>query len=195
MPSTAVQCWRTTSARALDEIEAAHAAVGGTGPGRRYATRQINQAYTVLLSSQFQRFCRDLHTEAVDFFLRHAVAAAPPAQQSIVRERFTEGRKLGTGNPNPANIGSDFARLGMDLWPAVAAHAASNRVRKLRLEELNRWRNAVAHQDFDPLVLGGRTEPRLSQVRAWRSACDGLALCLDDVVADYLAAIIGTRPW
>ena len=55
----------TSRRRALDEIEAAHASVGGTGPGRRYATQQINQAYAVLLASQFQGYCRDLHTESV----------------------------------------------------------------------------------------------------------------------------------
>jgi len=49
---------------ALDEIEAAHASVGGTGPGRRYATQQINQAYALLIASQFQGFCHDLHTES-----------------------------------------------------------------------------------------------------------------------------------
>lgn len=49
---------------ALGEIAAAHTAVGGQGSGRRYATQEINHAYAVLLSSQFQRFCRDLHTEA-----------------------------------------------------------------------------------------------------------------------------------
>lgn len=64
VPSAALQTWKSTAKGALDEIAAAHAAVGGQGPGRRYATQEINHAYAVLLSSQFQRFCRDLHTEA-----------------------------------------------------------------------------------------------------------------------------------
>src|SRR5207249_1308819 len=105
MPSGALRTWRTTGARALDEIEAAHTAVGGAGPGRRYATQQINQAFAVLLSAQFQRFCRDLHTEAVDHFVAHVTAAASAAQRFIVRARFTEGRKLGTGNPTSGNVG------------------------------------------------------------------------------------------
>jgi hypothetical protein len=61
MPSLAYREWITTRADALGEIEQAHAAVGGTGRGRRYATQQINQAYAVMLASQFQGYCRDLH--------------------------------------------------------------------------------------------------------------------------------------
>jgi hypothetical protein len=37
----------------LQEIENAHAAVGGTGRGRRYTTQQINRAFVMLLASQF----------------------------------------------------------------------------------------------------------------------------------------------
>ena len=65
MPSHSYREWLSKRARALDETEAAHASVGGTGPGRRYATQQINQTYAVLVASQFQGFCRDLHTESV----------------------------------------------------------------------------------------------------------------------------------
>src|SRR2546423_1551500 len=113
MPSRSLATWRTQSAAALDEIAAAHAAVGGTGPGRRVATQQINHAYTVLLSSQFQRFCRDLHSEAADFLCR---TVPLPALRPIVLRQFTLARKLDTGNPNPGNVGSDFRRFGMDLW-------------------------------------------------------------------------------
>ncbi len=54
MPSIAYRHWRTSRAKALDEIAHAHAAVGGTQRGRRYATQQINRAYAVMLASQFQ---------------------------------------------------------------------------------------------------------------------------------------------
>src|SRR5579875_2768151 len=105
MPSRSLLTWRGPAARALDEIEAAHRAVGGTGPGRRYATQQINQAYAVLLSSWFQRFCRDLRTEAIDHFVGHVAATAPVSRRNTVRGRFTDGRKLDVGNPTPGNLG------------------------------------------------------------------------------------------
>src|SRR5260370_42071330 len=78
MPSLALQDWSRRRGAALDEIEHAHRSVGGTGPGRRYLTQQINQAYVVLLSSQFQGFCRDLPTDCADYLL--ASVAAPVLQ-------------------------------------------------------------------------------------------------------------------
>jgi hypothetical protein len=66
MPSISLAHWQTDRRDALEELEAAHAKMGGVGPGRRYATQLINQAYAMVLSTQFQGFCRDLHSEAVD---------------------------------------------------------------------------------------------------------------------------------
>ncbi len=66
MPSASFRTWAGPRAAKLDEIEAAHAALTGSGRGRRWATEQVNHAYAVLLSSQFQAFCRDLHSECID---------------------------------------------------------------------------------------------------------------------------------
>src|SRR5579871_1232084 len=101
MPSVAWQYWSAGRAAALDEIEHAHRSVGGTGPGRRYLTQQINQAYAVLLSSQFQGFCRDLHTECVEYLVGPAASAVLLA---TYRRNLLFARKLDTGNPNPGNI-------------------------------------------------------------------------------------------
>src|SRR5437763_6783257 len=104
MPSRSLHAWRTTRTAALDEVENAHRLVGGTGPGRRYATQQINQAYAVLLSSQFQGFCRDLHSECVDLLV---AVIANASMQAMSGRNMQHGRKLDTGNPNPGNIGAD----------------------------------------------------------------------------------------
>jgi len=69
MPSQAYRLWKSTRARELDEVQTAHALLGGTARGRRYTTQQINRAYAVLLASQFQGFARDLHTESVDYLV------------------------------------------------------------------------------------------------------------------------------
>src|SRR5438552_14272690 len=104
MPSIALLRWQTQGERQLDEIAAAHAAVGGSGRGRRHATREVNHAYAVLLTSQFQRFCRDLHTEAVE----HIVAQVAPLRvRPVLKTRLFEARKLDRGNPNPSNLGPD----------------------------------------------------------------------------------------
>lgn len=192
MPSRSLLTWRGPSAHALDEIEAAHRAVGGTGRGRRYATQQINQAYAVMLSSQCQRFCRDLQSDAVDEL---AAIIPSPEVRDICRLQLTTGRKLDSGNPNPANIDSDFGRLGMDFWPDVIASNPRIQARRAELEALNRWRNAIAHQDFDPAALAGRTELQLADVRRWRATCNALARQFDAAVARHLATILGTAPW
>ena len=112
MSSVSLQKWNTVRRSALNEIEGAHRGIGGTTRGRRYATQQINQAYAVLLSSQFQGFCRDLHSECVDYF---AGAVTPSSFETILLAEFVQHRKLDTGNPNPGNIDSDFNRFGADL--------------------------------------------------------------------------------
>ena len=110
MPSNSLQRWNTTRVQELDQIANAHLQVGGGARGRRYATQQINHAYTMLLSSQFQGFCRDLHSEAVDHIAR---SVTPIPLRAVLRAEFTLHRKLDRGNPNPGNIGSDFNRLGL----------------------------------------------------------------------------------
>lgn len=188
MPSVALNNWNTAASDRLDEIEAAHQAVGGQGRGRRYATLQINHAYAVLLSSQFQGFCRDLHSEAADFI---AANTQPAAASNVFRLLLTQGRKLDQGNPNPGNLGSDFGRLGMQFWPQVGVVDQQRQARQTRLEELNTWRNAIAHQDWK--TVG--PDLRLSLVRRFRRTCNALARSFDQAVFDHLVAVVGHPPW
>jgi len=176
----------------LDEIEAAHRGIGGAAAGRRYATEQINHAYAVLLASQFQGFCRDLHSECVECVVR---VVAPTVLQPMLRAVFVLGRGLERGNANPGNIGADFNRLGVEFWTKVATDHPRNGRRREMLDQLNVWRNAIAHQDFDPGKLGGTTMLRLSQVRRWRNACNGLAQSFDNIMHGHVAAVTGTAPW
>jgi hypothetical protein len=191
MPSRALHFWLRDRSRALDEIEQAHRSVGGAGPCRRYATQQINHAYAVLLSAQFQGFCRDLHDDCA----AHLVQSGTMASLRVAFEgALVWGRKLNTGNPNPGNIGSDFNRFDLRFWIEVRTADARSDSRFDRLEELNRWRTAIAHQDFDPRVLGN--EPlRLERVREWQSACEGLAISFDRVMRAHLHRLTGTSPW
>jgi len=184
--------WNTTAAGKLNDIEAAHRGIGGTGRGRRFATEQINHAYAVLLASQFQKFCRDLHSECVD---RIVSAVAPDVLKPVLREELFMRRTLDRGNANPNNIGLDFNRLGLDFWAAVNVDYSKNERRKQLLEELNAWRNAIAHQDFDPARLAGATILHLRRVRLWRRVCNRLAKSFDSVMGTYIMGITGTSPW
>jgi hypothetical protein len=193
MPSIAYQQWTTDRSAALDEIEAAHRAVGGTGPGRRTATQQINLAYALLLSSQFQGFCRDLHSECADILSQ---GTAVLAWRLIYLQNFLSGRKLDMGNPNCGNLGADFNRLRLNFWPSVHADHPRNPQRAVLLEELNRWRNAIAHYHFAPdMYRGGRPSLPLADVQEWRTACDGLARSFDNVLRAHVMSITGAAPW
>jgi hypothetical protein len=189
MPSASLQTWRSQRQHALDEIEDAHRSIGGSGPGRRYATQQINQAYVVLLSSQFQAFCRDLHSECTDLFVQ---GITPADRRLAIRRVFAANRKLDFGNPNPGNIGSDFNRFGINFWGNVSSIDVRNQDRQKRLEELMLWRNAIAHQDFTSLT--GATL-HLRQVRNWRSACDHMSVAFDEVLRLRLQSVLGASPW
>jgi hypothetical protein len=150
----ALHKWLTDRSTTLDDIESTHRAVRGNGPGARAAIQQINQAYVVLLAAQFQGLCRELHTQCVRFL----VAPIPNADHQLAfRINMLLNRKLDRGNPNPGNIGADFGRFTLAFWPLVDAHRTENSSRKTVLEQLNEWRNAIAHHDDFSTVLGNRT--------------------------------------
>jgi hypothetical protein len=142
----------------------------------------------MLVSSQFQGFCRDLHTEAVDVLVG---AVQPTPLAAVVQAVMVQGRKLDQGNPNPSHLGADFSRLGMLFWPQVNALDARNTARQKQLEELNVWRNAIAHQDWTKVGPA----LRLKAVERWRSNCAALARTFDLAVGAHLARLVGRRPW
>jgi hypothetical protein len=191
MASKSLIQWNGERVDALDEIENAHVMVGGTERGRRYATQQINYAYAALLSSHFQGYCRDLHAESID----HIVAKVPPQLKELLRAEFILNRSLDRGNPHPGAIGSDFNRLGVDVWTDVYGLDARNERRRELLQELIDWRNAIAHQDFNAVAPGGNPTLHLASVRSWRSALTVLARCLDQAMSNHLRALFGSVPW
>jgi hypothetical protein len=137
-------------------------------------------------------FCRALHTECVE----HLIGAPQYAAiRLIVYNSLVHGRKLNWGNANAGNIGSDYAQLGLDIWSSVHAASPRSEQRQKKLEQLNLWRNEVAHHDFDKPRLGGRRECTLSEVREWRRACNALALDFDRAARAYLIGVTGQAPW
>jgi hypothetical protein len=195
VPSSAFVEWRDIRLPALGTIDAAHTALEGSGPGRRFRTAQLNGGYVVLVAGQFQAFCRSLHSEAAFHLTR---SLQPPPLRDAIYAALTQGRQLDTGNATPGNIGSDYARLGMDFWPAVKSLSPLNGARQTRLNELVIWRNSIAHQA--PMSAANQlttasTGPTLRWARTWRSACKQLAKDVDRAVGDHLAAVLGKSPW
>jgi hypothetical protein len=193
MPSVAFNMWFTERAATLDDVENAHRAVRGSGQGARAAALQINQAYAVLLSAQFQGYCRDLHMECTDQLV---APVADPALKIALRANLLFGRRLDRGNPNAGNVGADFNRFNVVFWPVVDGHHPDNPARRVALEDLNEWRNAIAHQDFNAALLrAGRPHLTLARVREWRKACDGLVKSFDEVLRDHVRTLTGRAPW
>jgi len=145
-----------------------------------------------MLSGQFQGFCRDLHSERVNHLVSHV---QPLSMRTMLTAEFHFGRKLDTGNPNPGNIGNDFNRFGFDFWSALFAYDPQLNAHQDELRLINEWRNAIAHQSFDPAKLGGSTALRHSQIKLWRKSCDVLAEAFDSVLANQLAVVTGSKPW
>jgi hypothetical protein len=191
MPSIAYQIWAIDRADRLEEVETAHSAIRGPAAARRAATRQLNHAYTVLLAAEFQGFCRDLHDAAIAAL----EAAVPPAMARTVADEFRLNRQLDRANANPSTLGSDFGRFGLVLWSEVDAIDPRGPSLRRLLDEMNAWRNAVAHSDFNRARLGGTMSLPIRRVRRWRTACHRLARRLDAVVRDRLTTLIGIRPW
>jgi hypothetical protein len=195
MPSLSLDVWQTGRSQRLDELESAHQSVGGQSRGRRFATQQLNRAYALLLAAQFQGYCSNFHSECASSI----VATIPdPAIRGIVRANLLLGRNLDRGNAGPGNIGNDFGRLGVSLWPALYALGARNQIRNKKMEELNSWRNAIAHDDFGDRTKfpqGRNSVLHLSRVRDWRRTCNKLAIDMDRIMGNYLTKLLGHSPW
>lgn len=192
--SLSLDIWRGSRARRLDELEAAHQSIGGLGRGRRFATQQLNRVYAVLVAAQFQGFCTDLHVERVAAIVR----GIPPSISGLATVNFRSGLAMRRGNAGPGNMGNDFERLGVSLWPELYRMDARNRNRNAMLETLNKWRNAIAHDDFEDVRAfpqRRQTVLRLSAVRAWRSARNQIASDMDTSMRNYLTNLLGVTPW
>jgi hypothetical protein len=111
MPSVSLHAWTNERSAALNELEATHRSIGGAGRGRRCATQQINQAYAVLLSSQFQGYCRELHLECADYFVQSVPLGI---LRTALRNALVQNLRLDQGNPNPGNMGAALA--GVSPW-------------------------------------------------------------------------------
>lgn len=199
MASKALSRWQTNRRIELDQLLSAHKKIGGDGPGRRYATEQLNFAYLVAVAAQFQGFCRDLHSEAVGAFVK----GLPPEISTILLVTLTKNRRLDQGNANDGTIAEDFGRLGMeDFWDLVALEQGKQRTarRLKRVRQMNMWRNAIAHNNFEQYQsrvdkLDGRLRPRLIEGTRCRAACEALAAQIEAAVAKFLAHVVGSAPW
>lgn len=197
MPSAALTTWRAERTSLLDQLLQAHAALGGPGAGRRWATAELNRALLLRVAAQFQGFAKDLHAEVAITF----GSLAQPANATLARVISTglqTKRDLDRANAQEDSLASDFGRFGIVLWDEMAKHDARTAARREHLKWFNTARNALAHDDAVKLakVIAAGYKVDLTWVRRWRSALDGLAGTMDVVMATHLARLFNVqRPW
>jgi len=191
MPSAALNKWSTFRADVLNDFESARRAVGGSHADPRRAAQQMNQAYAISLSAQFQGFCRDLHDECIAAFLPPKLSVA---WSSALGTAASAGRELDKGNPSRESLKRDFKRFGLSFVERVIALNTEQQSRFRSVDKLILWRNAIAHQDFSKPDLG-RGTLWLRWVRLWRRDCSRLAESFDAVMEEHLLLLTGRRPW
>jgi hypothetical protein len=197
MPSASLTTWAAVRARRIKRLRAAHEAFGGTGPGRRWVTDELNHALILRLASEFQGFARDLHDESSEFVTRSLAPGDHQLQKSL-RVPYTQYRRLKQGNADPATLGYDFGLFGIDLWPELyARYPAHAKGWNQKLATLNAARNGIAHDDGAKItwVQAEGWTLTLRSVDRWKSSLDGLARGLDRVMAGHLKLMYGTTPW
>lgn len=195
MTSTALTQWQSSGLARLAELEAVHANLTGTGPGRRWGTTQLNRSLFLALVAQFQSYCRDLHDEAAQVF----IGQASPQQMSTLKVLVVQGRRLDTHNPRRSTLGHDFVRVGLTLIDDLKAEGSEVAGQLDALDRVVDYRNAIGHGDetkIAALEASGRIKATKRSYEQHRRALDTLAGTMDDVVADKLASSLGIpRPW
>lgn len=195
MSSTALAMWRSSGLARLAELEAVHANLTGTGPGRRWGTTQLNRSLFLALVAQFQSYCRDLHDEAAQVF----IGQASPAQMVTLKVLVVQGRRLDTHNPRRSTLGHDFVRVGITLVDDLKAAGPQVGDRLDTLDRVVDYRNAIGHGDetkIASLEASGDIKATKRSYEQHRRTLNALAGTMDDVVADKLARSLGIpRPW
>lgn len=197
MTSDVLDRWKGERAARLDQLVLAHKEVGGTGPGRRWQTEQLNWALILRLAGEFQGFCIELHDLAAREFAVRVGGRNQPLQSTLLG-LLTRARQLDRGNAHPDSLDSDFGRFGGSWWPTVQRGDARTEDRLDHLRRLNRARNAIAHSDLGRLeALAREGYPvKLVTFRRWRSALDGLTGTMDSALATILSGVVGGDvPW
>lgn len=191
MPSQSLNDWLVGRSSVLDDLLAAINVCRGSKLLQRTALQYLSRSFVVMLSAEFQGFCKDLHRECAE----HFASLVPNAIEDVILKQFLAQRLLDRGNPNAGNIGADFNRLGLKLFDEVASADTRAIDWRRSLDRLNDWRNAIAHNDITPSHVGMRTQLTLTQLREWRLACNHLATVFDRVLGRYLQLATGVKPW
>lgn len=183
--------WQFVALPRLARFAAAHRIVRRSRAIAIGPTESLTHAYIVSIAAHFQGYCRDLHTEAVQSYSNGIPGRSMRAR---VARLLTEGRKLDRGNATAANLNNDFLRVGTPLLDALERRERRNRRRLVRLQQLNVWRNAIVHHQFqlsptDAKTVEG-TQPHMVFAQRALRACEGLAVGMAAIVEADLSRVV-----
>lgn len=190
MPSWSLREWQGSRAAVLAAYEAECVAMLSRQPPDPALAETIIRGGVVLLSANFQGYCRDLYTECALAVLASVIPG--PVQAMFIRQCMAR-RELDGSNARYENVRSDFERFGLDLPTELKARAPLIAAIVTDLGHLNQWRNHVAHDNPTPPAHGGPLT--LAVVQAWRASCETFAVTLDAVMYDHLKVLMGNAPW
>jgi hypothetical protein len=197
MSSASLITWAAARTDRIKRLRAAHEAFGGTGPGRRWVTDELNHALILRLASEFQGFARDLHDES-GLFVARCLAPRNQQLQDSLRIPYTLYRKMNQGNADPGTLGNDFGLFGLVLWADLQArYPAYGKGWNQKLAALNMARNGIVHDDGTKIarVQADGWPLTLRSVDRWKSSLDGLARGMDRAVGGHLKLMYGTTAW
>ena len=193
MPSDALIAWQAERKLRLQNVEADCLHLEALHTTDVSRVQEFIRSYAVLLSAEFQGFCRDLHDECAEKFVD---SIKPVALQAVLRAQCRYGRKLDTSNPKSGKPWCRFQPFSVRIMAhRVGSGHREITARRDRLRMLSEWRNAIAHHDYDPAKLGGITMLTIPQVDGWRTDCDFLATTFDAVLRKHIEDITGASPW
>jgi len=158
----------------VDQLMAAHTAVGGPKPGRKYELVGLNRAAVLMLSSHFEGYLEDVMAEAL-------AALNPQLNAPTLTGGFH--------NPWPDRIDELFAFIGMQKPSKnISWQKASNSAVRKNLETLVRTRNKLAHGTTGVTV-------NKTDVARLRKYVEGFAERFDKAVRSRVHALTGKNPW
>ena len=146
--------------------------------------------------AEFQGYCSDVHTLAIE----HLIAPLPVADREAVRSIARSGRKLDVNNPNLKTINHDFEFLCVtekNFYQELLRAEPKAKNWNKSLTWLLAWRNVYAHSDFDKPFVSDPNEPNPNQTTLLecRDRINKLVVHFDRVVGDNLTALTKRPTW
>jgi len=195
MTSPALTTWQSRRLPRLDRLIALHPDTAGSTTDPAVA-EEWTHALVLRLTSEFQGFCRDLHTDLARTIAR-LLTEQNENTRSLVFAGLTRRRALEQYSATVESISGDFNRLSVDLVVLLSTHPRAGPQWADELTLLHVARNGVVHDDpnkIEKLTQASR-ELSIETVTRWRNWVDGLVGAMDDVASSRMSELFGVIRW